>query len=158
MKKAKSTEDRASQDCGSRVPWEWIWTRGGSCQTMCKTASTLHVSAGPKFWGLIQDAGWAVAVVNKLHLNKHKPLGSYLPLDQDLCCLSEAAPLALFLCKLNRVTEEAGGVRGTLGSRTEKDMSLGRVLGSYSSASHNQLAQHEDANSSCPGRPACLQG
>ena len=33
-------------------------------------------------------------------------------------------------------------------------MTLGRVLGSYSSASHNRLAHHKDANSSCPGRPA----
>lgn len=92
VKKAKYTEDRASQDCGSWVSWEWICARGGLCQTMCKTASTVHVSAGPKFWGLIQDAGWAAAVVNKLHLNKH-----WTSLLAHTCLLTEISAVCLRL-------------------------------------------------------------
>lgn len=59
---------------------------------MCKTASTLHVSAGPKFWGLIQDAGWAAAVVNKLHLNKH-----WTSLLAHTCLLTESSAVCLRL-------------------------------------------------------------
>lgn len=82
-------------------------------------------------------------------LTLDKPLGSsLLPAYRDPRCSQGAAP---WLCSS---ADPVGSLRSQVVSEglsepEQRDVRLGRALGSCSTASHDLLAQHKDANSSC---------